>query len=86
MAIALIEESYLRRVRRLIEEQYLNHPTGCGNSFGEILCFEIHQNNLTFYQLSRKWEISLAAVGELIFDHCKLLASDPVVDYNYQSF
>ena len=25
-----------------IERLYEQHPTGCGGSFGEILCFEIH--------------------------------------------
>jgi len=37
-----IEETHLARFRRLIEEQYMRHPTGCGGSFGEILCHELH--------------------------------------------
>lgn len=32
----------LRALRRRIVSMYRAHPTGCGDSFGEILCFEIH--------------------------------------------
>ena len=28
--------------RKKIESRYKLHPTGCGGSFGEILCYEIH--------------------------------------------
>ena len=28
--------------RDQIEKTYEGHPTGCGGSFGEILCYEIH--------------------------------------------
>ena len=28
--------------RKHIENSYKNIPTGCGVSFGEILCFELH--------------------------------------------
>src|SRR5581483_7713431 len=38
------DETHLCRLRRLIEEQYENRPTGCGASFGELLCWEIHSN------------------------------------------
>jgi len=32
----------IRRFRNHIEKRYQAYPTGCGGSFGEILCFEIH--------------------------------------------
>lgn len=63
-------ETYLERLRRMIEEQY---PMG----FGEALCYEIHTNNLHFKQLADKWGISITALGELIYDHCKRLEEDP---------
>ena len=72
-----MSECYLPRIRQLIEEQYLSHPTGYGNSFGEILCFEIHSNNLTFLKLADKWGLGVTAVGELIYDHCKRLEVEP---------
>jgi hypothetical protein len=78
------EEPYLERVRRLVEEQYLDHPTGCGSSFGEILCHEIHTQGLTFVWLAEKWGISLAMLGELIADHCRRLGALPVVDHSYR--
>lgn len=28
--------------REIIEKRYSHVPTGCGSSFGEILCFELH--------------------------------------------
>lgn len=31
--------------RKEIESRYKLHPTGCGSSFGEILCFEIHDGD-----------------------------------------
>jgi len=31
--------------RETIEEQYESHPTRCGGSFGEILCYEIHHGD-----------------------------------------
>lgn len=72
-------EAYIERVRRLIEEQYLLHPTGCGGSFGEILCYEIHVRDLSFTRLAEKWGITLPTLGELISDHCCRLQEDPVV-------
>ncbi len=75
-------ESYIERIRRLIEEQYLECPTGCGASFGEILCWEIHSNGMTFVWLGDKWGISLSTLGELIWDHCKRLEDDPEVHHN----
>lgn len=63
-------ETYLMRLRRLIEEQY---PMG----FGEALCYEIHTNGLSFLEIAVRWGISVTAVGELIYDHCKRLEEDP---------
>lgn len=65
-----MERSYLCEVRAIIENAYKKHSTRCGSSFGELLCYEIHTNNLTFTELSRKWGISLPTLGELIKDHC----------------
>lgn len=79
---AEIEEPHVERLRRLIEEQYESHPTGCGGSFGEILCWEIHSNRMTFVWLAKKWGVSLPTLGELIFDHCKQMENDPVVDHS----
>jgi len=85
------EESRIERFRRLIEEQYTNHPTGCGGSFGELLCYEIHsrprpdgERGLTFCWLAEKWGISLPALGELIWDHCKRLEELPRVNHDYE--
>jgi len=76
-------ESHLERLRRLIEEQYVDHPTGCGGSFGELLCYEIHtqpvnprmgyKTGLTFKELAAKGGISLEFLGDLIADHCRKL-------------
>ena len=77
----MCEESHLALLRRLIEEQYETSPTGCGNSFGEILCYEIHEGGLTFEWLAEKWGVSLATLGELIHDHCKRLEPLPRVDH-----
>ncbi len=76
------EEPYLGRIRRLIEEQYRHHPTGCGGSFGELLCYEIHVGNLTFCKLAEKWGINLSTLGELIWDHCRRLQEEPVVKFD----
>lgn len=74
-------------LRSRIEDMY-NHspfpPTGCGGSFEELLCHEIHgpainalgevcENGLTFGWLAAKWQISLGVLGELIWDHCTKL-------------
>ena len=32
----------IKRFRDDIEKRYQTYPTGCGGSFGEILCFELH--------------------------------------------
>ena len=73
------EETHIGRCRRLIEEQYADNPTGCGNSFDEILCWEIHSNGMTFKWLAKKWGLSLPTLGEIIWDHCRKLQEDPVV-------
>ncbi len=53
-----------------IERRYRDTPTGCGGGFGEILCWEIHENGQTFLWLAEKWDISVSFLGELIADHC----------------
>jgi hypothetical protein len=63
----------------------MQNPTGCGNSFGEILCHELHTQKLTFTRIAEKWNISLEILGELICDHCKRLGGDPVVNHAYGS-
>ena len=73
------EEGHIEYIRRSIVEQYSEHPTGCGNSFGEILCHELHTNEMTFIKLAQKWGISLSLLGELVWDHCKRLEDGPVV-------
>lgn len=73
------EESRIERLRRLVEEAYADNPTGCGGSFGEILCWEIHTNGQTFVWLAEKWGMSLPTIGELIWDHCKRLEKGPVI-------
>ncbi len=67
----------LLEFRIIIEERYKQHPTGAGNSFDEILCYEIHhgsdgehEGGLTFLWLAKKWGISVSFLGELIHDHC----------------
>lgn len=37
--------AHLEAFRDYIENLYQSHPTGCGGSFGEILCFEIHHGD-----------------------------------------
>lgn len=32
----------INQFRKHIENSYKNAPTNCGESFGEILCFELH--------------------------------------------
>lgn len=74
---------YLGLLRKLVEDQYEDNPTGCGSSFGELLCWEIHTNEMTFIRLAEKWSISLPTLGELIWDHCRRLESLPVVNHEY---
>ncbi len=80
------EVTYLETIRDRIEDQYKDNPTGTGGSFGEILCHEIHENGLTFLWLAAKWGISVTAVGELIYDHCKRLEKLPEVNHEYRDF
>jgi len=76
--------NYIDKCREIITEQYKNNPTGCGFSFDEILCYEIHENGLTFRWLAEKWNITLDFLGELIYDHCKRLNSLPEVNHKYE--
>lgn len=78
------EESHLSCFRRHIEDQYKKMPTGCGGSFGELLCYELHTGGLTFIGIAKKWGISLPVLGELIWDHCKRLEKLPIVDHEYR--
>jgi len=32
----------IKKFRDCVEKRYQKHPTGCGGSFGEILCYELH--------------------------------------------
>ena len=80
----------INKFEKLIEEIYEQHPTGCGGSFGELLCWEIHSDpinprmgvpistgyctGLTFRELAKKWGISVTFLGEIIADHCQKLA------------
>lgn len=77
-----IEESFLSSLRRRVEEQYRDHPTGCGGDFGEILCWEIHVNGLTFIWLAEKWGIPVSVLGQLIADHCNRL--EPLLNVNHE--
>lgn len=79
------EETRIERFRRLIVLQYQDHPTGCGESFDEILCWEIHENGQTFSWLAHKWRISLPTLGDVIADHCRGLEPDPCVQHETQS-
>jgi len=79
-----IERDYLSILRESIEEQYRDYPTGCGGSFGELLCWEIHSNGMTFNWLAEKWGIPVSILGLLIKDHCDRLHKMPKVDHNYK--
>lgn len=71
-----MEPGYIEVLRDSLVEQYKKAPTGCGNSFGEILCYEIHRGQ-TFESLAQKWTISLPTLGRLIADHCDRLEPLP---------
>lgn len=85
-----METPYIESVREDIEYEYRNHPTGCGSSFGKILCYELHSREtpggrgLTFTQLAEKWGISVTTLGELIYDHCKRMEPLVKVNHDYQ--
>lgn len=81
----LCEEPYIESCRRRVEEQYESHPTGCGCSFGELLCWEIHTNGLTFLWLAEKWGIPVTVLGDLIADHCRRLEPQLQVNHDYES-
>ena len=66
----------VKKFREKIEVEYRKHPTGCGGSFGELLCWEIHTNGQTFLWLAKKWGISVGFLGEVIADHCNRLDPD----------
>ena len=70
--------------REKIEEQYKENPTGCGGGFDEILCYEIHENGLTFLWLAEKWGISVTMLGLMISDHCAKLEKRPKVNFDYE--
>ena len=74
----------LKWYREKIEEQYKQHPTGCGNSFDEILCHEIHTGGLTFLWLAEKWNMSVTMLGLIIADHCAKLEVYPEVNFDYK--
>lgn len=78
------ELSYLSELRQAVVQQYESKPTGYGGSFGEILCWEIHENGLTFEWLAEKWGITLSTLGELIKDHCDRLQPLLKVDHKYR--
>lgn len=88
--IAERDVSRLAWIREEIERQYIDHPTGCGGSFDELLCHELHHGarpgggdgGLTFRWLAEKWGIGLPTLGELIYDHCKRLEG-PSVNHDY---
>ena len=71
--VKMVDQKKIENFRKKIEVAYKRHPTGCGGSFGEILCYEIHESGLTFLWLAKKWNISVSFLGDLISDHCKKL-------------
>jgi hypothetical protein len=82
-------ENRIGHLRQMIVGQYHDYPTGCGGSFDELLCFELHDGGpdgtgLTFSWLAAKWGISVGLLGELIHDHCKGLDPLPMVDHGYR--
>lgn len=64
-----MEEPRTERLRRLIGKGYESNPTGCGRSFGEMLCWEIHENGMTFNWLAEKWGVSLPRDGRSASEH-----------------
>lgn len=83
MTGALTVQEQVEIFRENIEKVYLDAPTSCGGSFGEILCYELHSQpvnprlpgdtGLTFEELAGKWGITLPFLGALIKDHCEKL-------------
>ena len=37
-----MSKKHINEFRQITEKRYSIAPTGCGGSFGEILCFELH--------------------------------------------
>jgi len=77
----------INEFREEIERRYsdIKWSAGCGMSFDEILCFELHsqpenprafigQLGLTFRELADKWQISVTSLGILIAHHCDRLS------------
>jgi len=77
----------INKFRNEIERRYseIKWSAGCGMSFDEILCFELHsqpenpracigQLGLTFRELSDKWKVSVSTLGILIAHHCDRLS------------
>ena len=74
------EAPYIETLRAEIERQYdALGGTGCGGSFGEVLCYEMHTQGRTFVQLAQHWGVSLPTLGDLIADHCRRLEDLPCV-------
>jgi len=65
-----MNQEEIMELRSKIEESYKDKPTGCGSTFDELLCFELHEGGLTFLWLAEKWGMSVSTLGELIYDHC----------------
>ena len=76
----------IKQFREHVTEIYRARPTGCGGTFDELLCWEIHEEpvnprmqsdgfctGLTFKELAAKWGITVTFLGELIADHCARL-------------
>ena len=49
-------------------------PLDSRADFGELLCWEIYTNGMSFVHLAEKWNLSLDCLGELMADHCRRLA------------
>lgn len=72
------DQPFIESLRQRVEDQYSLHRTGCGASFGEILCHELHhgganKEGLDFISLAHKWNIPVSVLGRLIADHCDRL-------------
>ena len=69
----------------LARQRVENHgPTGCGHSFCELLCHDLHTcdgetyGGYDFKALAERWGVSLPVLGILIADHCcRLVGLDP---------
>lgn len=43
------------------------------NDFGEILCYHIHEEDMTFKKLTKHFDITLDELAEVIADHIRRL-------------